>query len=295
VSRAFTPRSIDALHDPLKARAEKIIADAVANGSGDFVTEVAAELPLQAIADLLGVPQEDRRKLFEWSNQLLSYDDPEIEGDQMVAFAEILGYSMGMAVERRADPRDDIVTRLVSADVDGRGLTDDEFGFFMILLAVAGNETTRNAITWGMHAFLQNPDQWELFKRERPDSAVDEIIRWATPVTIFQRTALNDVLVGEQEVRKGDRVGLLYASANYDDDVFEDPFRFDITRTHNPHVAFGGHGAHYCIGANLARLEVKLIFNALADAGVSVSQLAEPRKLRSAWINGVKELQVSYT
>jgi cholest-4-en-3-one 26-monooxygenase len=294
VSRAFTPRSIGALHDPLKERAEKIVADAVASGSGDFVSEVAAELPLQAIADLLGVPQEDRRKLFDWSNQLLSYDDPEIEGDQMIAFAEILGYSMAMAEERRTTPREDIVTRLVSADVDGRGLTDDEFGFFMILLAVAGNETTRNAITWGMHAFLQNPDQWDHFVEHRPDSSVDEIIRWATPVTIFQRTALNDVEVGGTPVAKGDRVGLLYASANFDDDVFEDPFRFDITRNPNPHVAFGGHGAHYCIGANLARLEVKLIFNALADAGVQVSQLAEPRKLRSAWINGVKELQVSY-
>ncbi|MCR6031058.1 cytochrome P450 [Nocardioides sp. zg-579] len=299
VSRAFTPRAINALHDGLKARAEQIVDDAVAKGEGNFVEDVAAELPLQAIAELLGVPQADRGKLFEWSNQMLSYDDPEVEGDQMTAFMEILAYSMALADERRTNPQDDILTRLVTADVkvgteEGRGLTDDEFGFFMILLAVAGNETTRNAITWGMHAFLQNPDQWELYKRERPATAVDEIIRWATPVTVFQRTAINDVEIGGQAIAKGDRVGLLYASANFDEDVFEDPFRFDIMRDHNPHQAFGGHGAHYCIGANLARLEVDLIFRALADRGVDLTQLSEPRKLRSSWINGVKELRVAY-
>ncbi|WP_435745073.1 cytochrome P450 [Nocardioides sp. SYSU DS0663] len=300
VSRAFTPRAINALHDNLKARAEKIVDDALAKGEGNFVEDVAAELPLQAIAELLGVPQEDRGKLFEWSNQMLSYDDPEVEGDQMTAFMEILAYSMALADERRRNPQDDILTRLVTADVqtegdeESRGLTDDEFGFFMILLAVAGNETTRNAITWGMHAFMQNPEQWEIYRAERPATAVDEIIRWATPVTVFQRTALNDVEVGGVQVRKGDRVGLLYASANFDEDVFEDPFTFDVRRDHNPHQAFGGHGAHYCIGANLARLEVDLIFRALADRGVTVTQLEEPRKLRSAWINGVKELRVAY-
>ncbi|WP_347565426.1 cytochrome P450 [Nocardioides sp. IC4_145] len=300
VSRAFTPRAINALHDGLKARAEKIVDDAIAKGEGNFVEDVAAELPLQAIAELLGVPQEDRGKLFEWSNQMLSYDDPEVEGDQMTAFMEILAYSMALADDRRTNPQDDILTRLVTADVnlgegdEGRGLTDDEFGFFMILLAVAGNETTRNAITWGMHAFMQHLDQWELYKKERPATAVDEIIRWATPVTVFQRTATNDVVVGGQQVKKGDRVGLLYASANFDEDVFEDPFRFDVTRDHNPHQAFGGHGAHYCIGANLARLEVDLIFRALADRDVTVTQLSEPRKLRSSWINGVRELRVAY-
>ncbi len=295
VSRAFTPRSINALHDSLKVRAETIIDDAVAKGQGNFVEDVAAELPLQAIADLLGVPQEDRGKLFEWSNQLMSYDDPSVEGDQMVAYAEILGYSMALADERRTSPREDLVTKLISADVDGRGLSDDEFGFFVILLAVAGNETTRNAITWGQHAFMNNPESWELFCRERPSTATDEIIRWATPVTAFQRTALNDVEVGGVQVAKGDRVGLLYSSANFDEDVFTDPFTFDILRNPNPHQAFGGHGAHYCIGANLARLEVDLMFNAMADRGLRVTQLGEPDRLRSGWLNGVKDMQVSYS
>jgi cholest-4-en-3-one 26-monooxygenase len=294
VSRAFTPRAIAALHDDLERRSRLIVEEAVAKGEGNFVEDVAAELPLQAIAGLLGVPQEDRGKLFEWSNQMMSYDDPEVDGDQAVAFMEILGYSMALADERRKNPQDDIVSRLVNADVDGRGLTDDEFGFFVVLLAVAGNETTRNAITHGMKAFFDNPDQWELYQQTRPATAADEIIRWGTPVTVFQRTAINDVEVGGVQIPQGERVALFYASANYDEDVFTDPFEFDITRDPNPHQAFGGHGAHYCIGANLARLEVNLIFDALADLAPGIRQLGEPRRLRHGWINGVKEMQVAY-
>jgi cholest-4-en-3-one 26-monooxygenase len=294
ISRGFTPRSIAALEEIMKVRAEKIVKDAVERGTGNFVDEVAAELPLQAIADLLGVPQEDRRKLFDWSNQMLANEDPDYAGEPDVAAAEILGYAMAMAADRKENPRDDLVTKLVHADKDGRGLNDDEFGYFVIILTVAGNETTRNAITHGMNAFLDNPDQWELWKKERPETMIDEVIRWGTPVISFQRTALNDVMVGDVEVKKGQRVGLFYASANNDDDVFEDPFRFDITRSPNPHVAFGGHGAHYCVGANLARQEVKLIFDALADHAPNIEKLSEPKRLRHGWINGIKELQVKY-
>ncbi|WP_341230880.1 cytochrome P450, partial [Nocardioides salarius] len=154
--------------------------------------------------------------------------------------------------------------------------------------------TTRNAITWGQHAFMADPAQWEHYRQHRPRTATDEIIRWATPITAFQRTALRDVEIGGVLVPKGERVGLLYASANFDEDVFEDPFRFDITRDPNPHQAFGGHGAHYCIGANLARMEVDLMFNAIADRGLQIRQLGEPNRLRSGWVNGVKELQVAY-
>ena len=294
ISRGFTPRAVAALQPDLDRRAREIIEEARARGTGNFVEDIAAELPLQAIANLLGVPQEDRKKIFEWSNQMLSYDDPEIEGDPATAYAEILGYFMTMAEERKASPQDDLVTKLITADVDGHALSSEEFGFFVILLGVAGNETTRNAITHGMHAFFENPDQWELYKRERPKSAVDEAIRWATPVTVFQRTAVNDVMVGEQQVKAGQRVGLFYAAANFDPEVFEDPYRFDIMRDPNPHVAFGGHGAHYCIGANLARMEIDVMFNALADLVPDIAQAGDPRRLRHAWINGVKELQVSY-
>jgi cholest-4-en-3-one 26-monooxygenase len=295
ISRGFTPRSIEALRDKLTERSHEIIRAAAERGEGDFVEEIAAELPLQAIADLLGVPQEDRKQLFHWSNQMLAYDDPEYNVDPEAASVEILNYFMALAEERKAEPRDDIVTKLVNVAEDGEGLTSDEFGYFVILLAVAGNETTRNAITHGMNAFFDNPEQWELYKRERPLSAVDEIVRWATPVCVFQRTAINDVEVGDITVQKGQRVGLFYASANHDVEVFENPDEFDIMRDPNPHVAFGGHGAHYCIGANLARLEIEIIFNAIADHLPNISKAEEPRRLRHAWINGIKELRVKYS
>ncbi|TDD73762.1 cytochrome P450 [Actinomadura darangshiensis] len=295
VSRGFTPRVIKGLHDALRERAERIVAAARRRGGeGDFVGEVAAELPLQAIAELMGVPQEDRGRLFDWSNAMLGYDDPEYDADPAGAAAEIIGYSMGLAEQRRGCPAHDIVSKLVHADVDGRGLTDDEFGYFMILLAVAGNETTRNAITHGMLAFMDNPAQWELFKAERPETTADEIVRWSTPVTAFQRTAVEDTELGGVEIKAGDRLAMYYSSANFDADVFEAPGTFDITRSPNPHLGFGGTGAHYCIGANLARLEIGLIFDAIADQMPDITRVAEPRRLRSAWLNGIKELRVRY-
>ncbi|MER5392106.1 cytochrome P450 [Saccharopolyspora sp. NPDC002686] len=295
VQRGFTPRAIKTLEAALKDRAQRIVTEARANGSGDFVTDVACELPLQAIAELLGVPQDHRKEIFDWSNQMIGYDDPEYGVDPEVAAAEILGYFSGMAEERRGCPMDDIVTKLVHADVDGSALTSDEFGFFAILLAVAGNETTRNAITHGMLAFMDNPDQWELYKEQRPKTTADEIVRWATPVVSFQRTALTDTELGGVRVKEGQRVGLFYSSANFDPDVFDEPERFDITRDPNPHVGFGGTGAHFCLGANLARLEIDLIFNAIADHMPNIQRVGEPRRLRSGWLNGIKEVQVQYS
>lgn len=296
VQRVFTPRAIRALEERLRTRALNIAANAREHaGPFDFVTEVACELPLQAIAELIGIPQDDRAKIFDWSNKMIAYDDPEYAITEEVgaeSATELIAYAMNMAADRKACPAKDIVTTLVAAEDEGN-LGSDEFGFFVLMLAVAGNETTRNAITHGMHAFLTHPEQWELYKRERPETAAEEIVRWATPVVSFQRTATQDTDLGGKRIKKGDRVGIFYASANHDPEVFENPDAFDITRDPNPHLGFGGGGPHYCLGKSLAVLEIDLIFNAVADAMPDLRLVGDPRRLRSAWINGVKELRVS--
>ncbi|WP_406860671.1 cytochrome P450 [Streptomyces sp. HUAS MG47] len=298
IQRGFTPRAIRTLEATLRERARTIVAEAkrnaAADGSFDFVTRVAVELPLQAIAELIGVPQEDRSRIFDWSNKMIAYDDPEYAITEEIgaeAAMELIGYAMNMAAARKECPAKDIVTQLVAAEGQGN-LSTDEFGFFVLLLAVAGNETTRNAISHGMHAFLTHPDQWELFKRDRPATAAEEIVRWATPVVSFQRTATQDTELGGQKIGQGDRVGLFYSSANNDPEVFENPEVFDITRDPNPHLGFGGGGPHFCLGKSLAIHEIELIFNALADELPDLALAGEPRRLRAAWLNGIKELQV---
>lgn len=294
VSRLFTPKSVEAMREELTERADRIAHAAAGHGSGDFVDEVASELPMQAISELLGVPEQDRRRLFDWSNQMTGYDDDTLAGGSRMAAAEILGYAYQLAEVRRAEPLGDIISALVHADVDGEALTPEQFGFFVIMLAVAGNETTRNATTLGMLAFLDHPEQWELYKRERPATAADEIIRWASPLICQQRTALADTEIAGTPIATGQRVVLLYGSANFDEDAFENPERFDILRKHNPHLSFGGTGAHYCIGANLARMEIDLIFGAIADHLPDISVLGDPRRLQSGWINGITALRVDY-
>ena len=296
ISRGFTPRAVDRLRDGLREAARGIAESAAAAGSGDFVAQVAAELPLHAIANLLGVPADDRTKLFHWTNEMVGDEDPEFaESEALASAGQVMLYGTQLAARRAEDPTDDIVTKLIEADVDGHKLSDDEFGLFMVTLTVAGNETTRNSITQGMMAFLDFPDQWELFKAERPQTAADEIIRWATPITSFQRTALTDVTLGGARIKQGQRVVLSYRSANFDDDVFDEPFRFDILRNPNPHLSFGGSGAHYCLGANLARLTVNLMFEALADTMPDLQALSPPERLRSGWLNGIKHWQVDYS
>ena len=304
VSRGFTPRAIGNLRQALDDRARRIVAAAFESGAGDFVADVASELPLQAICELIGVPQEDRGKIFAWSNRMMGYDDASAAADEdasaaagddgILAATEVLGYSMAMAEERRGCPRDDIVSKLISAEIDGHALSDDEFGYFVLMLAVAGNETTRNAITHGMLAFLDHPEQWDLFKESRPQTAADEIVRWATPITVFQRTATHDAELGGQQIKAGQRLGLFYRSANFDEEVFDHPGRFDITRSPNPHLGYGGYGTHYCLGASLAKLEIELIFNAIADSMPDIAKAGDPVRLRSGWINGIKRLPVTY-
>ena len=280
VSRGFTPRAIGNLRQALTERAERIVATALESGTGDFVADVASELPLQAISELLGVPQEDRGKIFSWSNRMIGYDERtpgEDDDDGMIAATEILGYSLAMAEERRGCPRDDIVTKLISAEIDGNHLSDDEFGFFVLMLAVAGNETTRNAIAHGMLAFLDHPDQWELFKASRPETAADEIVRWATPITVFQRTAIQR----HGPRRPGDQGGPARRAVLPFGQLRRGGLRppracSTSCRNPNPHLGYGGLGTHYCLGASLAKLEIELIFNAIADAMPDIAKAGDP-------------------
>jgi len=296
ISRGFTPRAIGRLRGELNERAQAIVKAAASQGSGDFVEQVSHELPLQAIAGLLGVPLEDRTKLFRWADEMTGSEDPEYADiDGQASSMQVLTYAMEMADIKAKNPGDDIVTILVQADIDGEKLSDAEFGFFVLTLAVAGNETTRHSITQGMMAFNDFPDQWDLYKRLRPATAADEIVRWASPITAFQRTALEDTELSGVQIKKGQRVVLFYRSANFDDEVFEDPYTFNVLRSPNPHVGFGGTGAHYCIGANLARMTINLIFNAIADQMPNVHPLSPPERLRSGWLNGIKHWQVDYT
>ena len=294
VSRGFTPRAVERLRAELGERAQRIAADASRLSSGDFVVQVARELPLQAIAGLLGVPQEDREKLFDWSNQMIGDEDPEFaEYDSLTSAAELMWYGMQLAARKAEEPGDDIVSTLVDADADGQ-LTEAEFGMFVVTLTIAGNETTRQSITQGMMAFTEFPEQWELFKAQRPKTAADEIIRWATPINAFQRTALVDTELGGVPIKKGQRLVLFYRSANFDEDVFDEPFSFDVLRHPNPHLGFGGTGAHFCVGASLARMTIDLMFNAIADHLPDLRPLEAPERLRSSMINGIKHWQVDY-
>ena len=295
IARGFTPRAVERLRADLSERAQRIAQRAAAEGSGDFVLQVACELPLQAIAGLLGVPPEDRGKLFDWSNQMIGSDDPEFAHyNSLTSAGEMMWYAMQLASRKAEEPGDDIVTTLIQADADGQRLSEAEFGMFVVTLAIAGNETTRNSITQGMMAFTDYPDQWELFKAHRPKTAADEIIRWATPITAFQRTALADTELGGVAIKKGQRMVLFYRSANFDEEVFDDPYAFNILRDPNPHLGFGGTGAHYCIGASLARMTVDLMVNAIADHMPDLTPTGDPERLRSPFINGIKHWHVDY-
>jgi cholest-4-en-3-one 26-monooxygenase len=293
-TRCFTPPAVAKLEDDLRERATRIVWSASQRESGDFVADVACHLPLQAIAGLMGFPDVDREQLIHWSDQIAATEDPEYGGMSETATFELLAYAYSSAEERKVRDLGDVTSRLVRADSSGQTLSSEEYGFFFIILAVAGNETTRQAIAHGMLAFLENPEQWERWREERPPTAVDEILRYASPAVVLQRTATDDTEIDGQIIRSGERVGMYFASANFDDDVYAEPGRFDIGRSPNPHVTFGGGGPHFCIGANLTRLEVRVMFDALADELSDIRLVGRPRRLRSSWLNGIKDLPVSY-
>ncbi|MHB1911791.1 MAG: cytochrome P450 [Acidimicrobiales bacterium] len=298
VNRGFTPRMINALEQHIRDMTVKLLDEAVAKGDVDFVVEVAAELPLMVIAELIGVPMEDRHKLFDWSNRMVGSEDPEyaVSDDQaMNAQMEMFAYANQLAGARRSDPKDDIISTLLASEIDGDALTELEFNLFFMLLAVAGNETTRNAIAHGTNAFLENPDQYRRLV-EQPtgliNSATEEILRWASPVMYFKRYVTKPTEVGGQALSPGEKVSMWYVSANRDEDVFPEPFAFDISRDPNPHIAFGGGGPHHCLGSNLARMEIRVLFEELARRVPELEALEAPQALRSNFIGGIKHLPV---
>jgi len=300
VNRGFTPRMVQELADTLRTRTTSIVDQVAERGECDFVVDVAAELPLQAIADILGVPQEDRHKMFDWSNRMIGADDPEYgitEENQAEASMELFAYAHGLAAARQEHPGEDLISILLKANVDGEALSELELDLFFLLLTVAGNETTRNLISHGMVALLEHPDQLELVRRDRSllPGAVDEMLRWASPVMHFRRTAMEDTEIGGQPIKKGDKVVIFYISANRDEAVFEDPFTFDVRRTPNEHVAFGGGGPHFCLGANLARLEINIMFNEVLDRLHDIELNGPVQRLRSNFINGLKHIPLKYT
>ena len=299
VHDGFRPRMIWALEQTIRERAVRILDDAIAKGSCDFVVDVAAELPLQAIAELLGVPMEDRHKLFDWSNRMIGSIDPEYavsEEHVRNAQTEMFLYAQQLAEDRRKNPRGDIVTTLLESEVEGHSLSELDFNLFFLLLAVAGNETTRNAMSHGMAAFLDNPEQWDVLVQDTSviDLAVEEIVRWASPVMYFRRNVTQDTELRGVPIPAGDKVSIWYISANRDEDVFDEPFKFDVRRDPNEHIAFG-HGHHFCLGFNLARLEIKVLFEELAKRVNKIESVGDISRLRSNFIAGIKHLPVRFT
>jgi cholest-4-en-3-one 26-monooxygenase len=297
VNRGFTPRAIAALEEHIREICENLIDEALAKPEIDFVRDIAAPLPLYVICELLGAPVEDRDQLFEWSNQMIGAEDPDYakDSDTDTAAAQVYAYANRLAAERRERPRNDIVTKLLQPDENGDVLDEFEFDLFVLLLVVAGNETTRNAASGGMLAFFEHPGQWARLVADPSLSgtAAEEIVRWVSPVNLFRRTATCDTEIRGRRIREGDKVVVFYGSANRDEEVFADPFTFDIGRDPNPHIGFGGGGAHFCLGNHLAKLELRVLFETLARRMPGIRQAGEAKRLRSYFINGIKELPVA--
>jgi cytochrome P450 len=309
VSNGFTPRQLESMKSDVEGIAAGIVGDIAERGECDFVTEVAALLPLRVIVDLMGIPRSEERFIFDRTNVILGFTDPEYVEAQdditavltaiLVAGQDLAQLVRELGEDRVKHPRNDLTTALVTAEVDGEHLSPEELASFFILLVAAGNETTRNAVAHGLYALSEHPDQRELwradFDRVAP-TAVEEIVRWASPVIHFRRTVTRDgVRLGDQEFAEGDKVVLWYASANRDEAVFDDPFAFDLRRSPNDHVGFGGPGAHFCLGAHLARREITVVFRELFRQVPDIHAVGEPDRLRSNFINGIKHLPVEWT
>ena len=304
VSRGFTPKSLARLEADVQSRAEAIIDRVVDRGECDFVTDLAAPLPLGIICDMMGIPESQSQFVFEQTNVILGLGDPEYVAPGSNLIVAALGAGSGLAQlmndvakDRQQNPKDDLTSQLINAEIDDDVLTGSELASFFILLVVAGNETTRNAISHGMKALCDNPDERRIWAEDfdaLAPAAVEEIVRWSTPVIHFRRTATQDTVIGGQEIRAGDKVVLWYNSANRDEAMFDDPHRFDIRRTPNEHVGFGGPGAHHCLGANLARREITVMFRELFRRLPDLEITGEPEMLASNFIHGIKRMPCAF-
>jgi methyl-branched lipid omega-hydroxylase len=307
VSAGFTPRQLRRVEDSVQRLAGEIIDRVSPMGGCDFVTEVAAALPLEIICEMMGVPESQYKYVFEQSNIILGAGDTEYVPDQTKIVDALLGAGFGlaqlmteMAEDRRKNPTDDLTTALLNAEVDGERLSNQELASFFILLLVAGNETTRNAISWGLHLLTENPEQrarWAEDFEGRAQGAIEEIVRWASPVIFMRRTVTQDgVRLGDHEFSAGDKVMLNYWAANRDPEAFEDPDVFDVGRSMTvPHVAFGAPGPHYCLGAHLARREMTVMFRELFRRRPDIRATGQPDRLTSMFINGIKHLPCEFT
>jgi len=304
VSQRFTPRGVEHLRESMETISRELLDEFAKDGGtheGDFVTNVSARLPLSVLADLLGVPRSDWELMFRWTNEIIGATDPEYQHGRTAeetgeeSRIALFSYFWEMVEERRRKPREDIVSVIANAKLDGDYVPQFELLSFYFLLVVAGNETTRNAMTGGLLAFVQNPSEWKKL-RDNPaltDIAVEEIVRWTSPVIQFCRTANRDVEVHGQQIKQGQNLTLFYPSANRDEEIFPEPFRFIADRNPNPHLAFGI-GEHFCLGANLARLELRVLFRQLAERLEQVELAGAVSRLRSSFVGGIKSMPIRY-
>jgi cytochrome P450 len=302
VSSAFTPRQVARIEEGIRANARRIVEEAAPTGGGDFVELIAKRLPLVTISDMIGVPQADRERVVAAADLLVTASDPEAFGER--APIEVLGealwtltaFAKELAAHREREPGEDLMSGLVQAEIDGERLTHDEIAAFFVLLSVAGNDTTRHSTSHAMRALTVNPDQRAALLADldgRLPAAVEEFVRWASPVLTFRRTTTRPVELHGTELPAGEKIVLFYHSANRDERAFEDPWRFDISRDPNRHLGFGGGGPHYCLGASLARTQLRSIFGEMMRVMPDI-EAGEPELLRSAFVHGVKRMECSF-